>query len=233
VERRPLHLPLLRPRLGWNEAKAVSSLVEHRQSRALGLRARVNGAIQGCGAAQTPLAAPELGLIPPRVWRGQGSGQHMAGHADTIILPDLTPVAAEAKAAEGDPRPVYTWAGPSWVKMGMVRSYTAAGGGDPRLVAVLGVGVSLGVWDTGTGAFLGALPCPSAPGDIFSLVTYQLASDGRSRVAACSGGGHLSIWDGDDFRLLHALMASADARTVYCLAVYEEPISGSTRLVSG
>jgi hypothetical protein len=157
----------------------------------------------------------------------------MAGHAHTLVLPDLTPVAAEAKVAEGDPRPVYTCEGPSWVKMGLVRSYTAADGSDPRLVANVGLGLTLAVWDTGTGAFLGALQAVERGHDLWSLVTYQRASDGRPRIAAGSSGGRLSIWEGDDFQLLHTIVASANARSVYCLAVYEEPTSGRTRLGSG
>jgi hypothetical protein len=34
--------------------------------------------------------------------------------SSTAGLANLTPVVAEAGAAEGDPRPVYTWEGP-WV----------------------------------------------------------------------------------------------------------------------
>jgi hypothetical protein len=52
----------------------------------------------------------------------------MAGLVGTVTLGDLTPVAAEAKAAEGDPRPVYTWAGPSGSEMNIVRSYTLSDG---------------------------------------------------------------------------------------------------------
>jgi hypothetical protein len=35
----------------------------------------------------------------------------MAGLAGIVGLGDLTPVAAEAGAAKGGPRPVYTWTG--------------------------------------------------------------------------------------------------------------------------
>jgi hypothetical protein len=85
-------------------------------------------------------------------WAGRGAG--LVG--GTAGLADLTPVkAAEARAAEGDPRPVYTWAGPPGTKMSLVRSYTPSHGGAPRLIAAANSRVSLGVWDTGTGAFLG------------------------------------------------------------------------------
>jgi hypothetical protein len=146
-------------------------------------------------------------------------------------LADLTPVAAEAGAAEGDPRPVYTWTGPVGSRLSMVRSYTPPGGGAPRLVADLGFGAALGVWDTGTGAFLGALECPRGPDVIHSLVTYQRPSDGRPRIAVGSAGGRLSIWDGDDFQFLHTIKAAQG--NVNCLAAYEEPTTGRTRLVTG
>jgi WD40 repeat protein len=161
----------------------------------------------------------------------------MAGLADTITLADLTPlVAAEAGAAlEGDPRPVYTWAGPSGRALSLVRSYTPSDGGAPRLVAdVGGADAFLGVWDTGTGAFLGALQVPGpAPCDSESCITYQRPSDGRPRVAAGSSRGRLCIWDGDDLQLLHTVQVNAKQRALTCLAVYEEPTSGRTRLVSG
>jgi hypothetical protein len=159
----------------------------------------------------------------------------MAGLVGTAALADLTPlVAAEAGAAlEGDPRPVYTWAGPQGDMPSLVRSYLPSGGGEPRLVADLGAGDDLGVWDTGTGAFLGGLLAPQAAGMFTSLVTYQRASDGRPRVAAGADEGHFSVWDGDDFQLLHTITATAEGRPVRCLAVYEEPTSGRTRLVTG
>jgi hypothetical protein len=59
----------------------------------------------------------------------------MAGLFDTITMPDLRPVAAEAGAAEGDPRLVYTWAGLSKAMMSLARSYLPSDGGAPRLVA--------------------------------------------------------------------------------------------------
>jgi hypothetical protein len=97
---------------------------------------------------------------------------------------------------------------------------------------VVGPDADLGVWDTGTGAFLQALPCPPGARVIDCLVTYQRPSDGRPRVVAgCAG--QLSIWDGDDLQLLHTIPTNAEGQAVYCLAVYEEPTSGSTRLVSG
>jgi WD40 repeat protein len=153
----------------------------------------------------------------------------MAGLVGTTSPGDLTPV-----AAEGDPRLVYTWAGPPGTKMSLVRSYTPSHGGAPRLVAnVEGADGTLGVWDTRTGAFLGGLQGPD-PGSVYRcLLTYERASDGRPRVAAGSNGGHLSVWGGDDFQVLHALVASAEERPVQGLAVYDNPTSGSTRLVTG
>jgi hypothetical protein len=62
----------------------------------------------------------------------------MAGLVDITDLPDLTPVAAEAGAAEGDPRPVYTWAGPPVEGRSIVRSYPPSDGGAPRLVVASG-----------------------------------------------------------------------------------------------
>jgi WD40 repeat protein len=163
-----------------------------------------------------------------------GRGAHqMAGLVGTTVLADLTPVAAEAGAAEGDPRPVYTWTSPSAGEDGMVRSYTPSDGGAPRLVvaAAVGGGATLCVWDTGTGAFLGALQGPGRA--LWSLVTYQRPSDARPRIAAGSNGGHLSIWDGDDLHVLHTVAVNGDEDPVQCLAVYEEPTSGRTRLVTG
>jgi hypothetical protein len=115
----------------------------------------------------------------------------------------------------------------------LVRSYPPSGGGAPRLVADLGTGVILGVWDTKTGAFLGGLQAPQAAGMFTSLVTYQRPPDGRPRIAAAFGRGRFGVWDGDDFQLLHAIAATAEGRPVRCLAVYEEPTSGRTRLVTG
>jgi hypothetical protein len=158
----------------------------------------------------------------------------MAGLVGTTALPNLTPVAAEAGAAEGDPRPVYTWEGYADEltrppEMGLICSYTPSDGGAPRLVALVGDGYTLGVWDTGTGAFLGALE----PKSFSCLVTYKRPSDGRPRVAAGSRGGDLCIWDGDDFRVLHAIQTNLLRSAVSCLAVYEEPTSGRTRLITG
>jgi WD40 repeat protein len=157
----------------------------------------------------------------------------MAGLGGTVTLADLTPVAAEAGAAEGDPRPVYMWTSPSGDEQGLVRSYTPSGGGAPRLVvaAAVGGGATLCVWDTATGAFLGALQGPHHV--VCSLITYQRASDGRPRVAADSREGPLCIWDGDDLKLLHTIRAHPEGYRLDHLAVYEEPTSGRTRLVTG
>jgi hypothetical protein len=174
------------------------------------------------------------GLKLDHSWRvaGRGADQHMAGLVDTVTLPDLTPVAAEAGAAsEGDPRPVYTWEGPWVTRSCLVRSYLPSGGGAPRLVGGVGPDASLGVWDTGTGACLGGLQAPQGARDIECLVTYQRASDGRSRVAGVFNGGRLCIWDGDDFQRLHTMQTTADTRATHGPAVYDDPTSGSTWLV--
>jgi WD40 repeat protein len=154
----------------------------------------------------------------------------MAGLVGTLA--DLTPVAAEAGAAEGDPRPVYTWTGPSGGEEGLLCSYTPSDGCAPRLVAEadVGPGVALCVWDTATGAFQGPLQGPGQV--VWSLLSYQRGSDGRPRIAAGSHG-NLRIWDGDDFQLLHAIRPDEEARPLDHLAVYEEPKSGRTRLVTG
>jgi WD40 repeat protein len=156
----------------------------------------------------------------------------MAGLVGTTVLPDLTPVAAEAGAAEGDPRPVYTWAGPPDRRLGAIRSYPPSGGGAPRLVVLVDSRV-FHVWDTGTGSFLQALRIPDYPHLWCSLLTYQRASDGRPRVAAGSFQGKLYIWDGDDFEVLHTIHTTTQPRALSCLAVYEETTSGRTRLVTG
>jgi WD40 repeat protein len=147
-------------------------------------------------------------------------------------MEDLTPVAPEAGAAEGDPRPVYTWAGHWGTELTLVRSFTPSDGDAPRLIATAGGGLNLCVWDTETGALLQAL-LGSRPGhESISLVTYRRLSDGRPRIAAGSNGGLLSIWDGDDLQAIHTIQADPDGNSVVKLAVYEEPTSGSNRLVT-
>jgi hypothetical protein len=165
-----------------------------------------------------------------------GADQHMAGLVGTMRLAGLTRLAAEAGAAEGDPRPVYTWEGTAGSELSLVRSYLPSDGGPPRLVADVGDKSVLGVWEIGTGAFLGALQGPGPPWQVAfaSLVTYQRSSDGRPRIAAGLNAGHLCIWDGDDLQVLHIIMTNPALRApLDCLAVYEEPTSGRTRLVTG
>jgi hypothetical protein len=164
----------------------------------------------------------------------------MAGLVGTTDVPSLTPVAAEGGAAEGGLRPVYTWAGPPDSEMsGAVRSYTPSSGGAPRLVAHVRASVTRGhrlcVWDTGAGAFLGALLAPERGHGFASLVTYRRAADGRPRIAAGTTKGHLCIWDGDDLQVARTVPIGAEGHRppVGCLVVYEEPTSGRTRLVSG
>jgi WD40 repeat protein len=150
----------------------------------------------------------------------------MAESAGTVTLPDLVPVAAEVGAAEGDPRLVYTWIGPSRGAIGHGPLVHPVRWGRSPLVYNIGPDTTLGVWDTGTGAFLGALQGPGpGPNDSESFITYQRPSDGP-RIAAGSSRGRLTIWDGDDFQLLHAVQVDAKQRAVTCLAVYEEPTSG-------
>jgi WD40 repeat protein len=154
----------------------------------------------------------------------------MAGLVGTTRESGLTPVAAETRGAEDDPRLVYTWEGPGDRRLGAVRLYTPSSGEAPRLVA--GLGASLGVWDTRTGAFLQALQGTGHQIAFTNIVTYQEPSDGRPRIAG-SNGAQLRIWDGDDFQVLHTLHATIQLRALSCLAVYEEPTSRSTRLVTG
>jgi WD40 repeat protein len=155
----------------------------------------------------------------------------MAELVSAIHLSDLTRIEAEGEGAEGGPRPIYTLACRADPPLGLPRSYTPSGGGPPRLV-VKADGQSkscLHVWDTGTGAFLRTLE-----GRKFNdFITYQRPSDGRPRIAAGSNGGHLCIWDGDDFSALHTIWANHEKCALQRLVMYEEPTSGSTRLVTG
>jgi hypothetical protein len=66
-------------------------------------------------------------------------------------------------------------------------SYTPSDGGAIRLVTIfsLGTDVCPGVWETGTGAFLGPLQGVQRGGqESWSLLTYQRSSDRRPRIAA-------------------------------------------------
>jgi hypothetical protein len=156
----------------------------------------------------------------------------MEGLVGTFRPPDLRPVAAEAGAVEGEPRPLYTWEVPRDSSIGLVRSYTPSDGGAPRLVVRLRWGF-LGVWDTRAGAFLGALTLPHTHQTFRSLVTYQRPSDGRARVAAGSDGGSFCIFDGDDLRLVREIQTVAGDCHVHSLLAYHEPTTGTTRIVSG
>jgi hypothetical protein len=158
----------------------------------------------------------------------------MAGLVDITVPEDLRPVAAEAGAAEGDPGPVYTWTGPLGRETGLVRSYVPSDGGAPRLVADVGADVlRLCVWDSGTGALVRELRAPECSPVCRGLVTYQRRPDDRPRIAAVSDGGDMCIWDGDDLQVLHTFETHPGVPAVRCLAVYEEPISGRARLVTG
>jgi WD40 repeat protein len=154
----------------------------------------------------------------------------------TLYLPDLTPVAAEAGAAEGDPRWVYTCPAQPGQQALVLCSYTPTGGGAPRLVAHTRVGAQdqcLSVWDTGSGAFLRALRGPDPRQGFVSLVTYQRPSDGRPRVIAGGDSGQLCVFDGDDFTILHTTPTDSKRYGIGRLAVYEGPVEGGTRLVTG
>jgi hypothetical protein len=184
----------------------------------------------------SPIPGPDILVgTQAKASRVAGRGAHqMAELVGTALVADLTPVAAEAGAAEGDPRPVYTWAGPPGDEQGRVRSYLPSGGGAPRLVAAVGgAGASLCVWDTGPGALLATRQGPEPALGYTSLVTYQRASDGHPRIAAGTDGGLLCIWDGDDLGILHTIATNRGRPCGVCLAVYEEPTGGRTRLVTG
>jgi WD40 repeat protein len=156
----------------------------------------------------------------------------MAQASDTIHLAHLTAVAPHADAVEGDPRMIYTSQADTNYQTLLLGSYTPSDEGAPRLVATLRpVESCLGVWDTGTGAFLRALTYPET--EFTSLITYQRRSDGRPRIAGGSNTGDVVIWDGNDFRLLQAMEADGRAQPVLRLYMYEETTSGRTRLVTG
>jgi WD40 repeat protein len=188
----------------------------------------------GCGVSLA-LSSQALKVLGVYIWlTGGKADQHMAELVETVTLADLTPVAEEAGSAEGDPQPVYTWEGPRESRMSAVSSYPPSDGGAPRLIANVGPDTTLGVWDTGTGAFLGALQGPGpAPSRSEACLTYRRPSDGRPRIAVGSNRGRLCIWDGDDFRPLHDIQVNANDRAVRHLAVYEEPRSRRARLVTG
>jgi hypothetical protein len=50
-------------------------------------------------------------------------------------------------------------------------------------------------------------------------------------VTSRSANGQLRIWDGDDLRRLHTIKTARG--NALCLAVYEEPTAGTSRLVTG
>jgi hypothetical protein len=172
-------------------------------------------------------------LMPPRcAVRG---AHRVAGLAKTLHLPDLTPVAPEAGAGEGDIRRAFTWhlgddhSGPT-------RGYTPLEGGEARLVegVTLPGRTCLGVWDTGTGALLRGLQCSPRHRAVWSLVTYRRPSGGRPRTAAGSQGGLLCIYDGEDYSTLCAIQTTPEVHNSVCqLIPYEDPTSGRTRLVTG
>jgi WD40 repeat protein len=160
----------------------------------------------------------------------------MAGLVSTIHLPNLTPVIADGEGSEGDPRPLFTLEATSGPASRLIRSYTPTDGGSPRLVARLYKFASdpcLHVWDSGTGVCLRALEGLDPVHEFTEVMTYQRPSDGRPRIAAGSNRGRLCIWDGEDFQLLHRIWTSTRRVPVRHLAVYEAPMTGTIRLVTG
>jgi hypothetical protein len=166
----------------------------------------------------------------------------MAGLFDPVRVPDLIPVAPEALQGGhgGDaPLPVYTCAidieGARRQSPGALGTYSPSGGGAPRLVVGIPSvdGDFLGVYDTGTGAFLRALQASRREPRLHRMVTYQRPLDGRPGVAAADDG-RVCVWngDGDDPHALHTLPVKDDDGGWLALIVYEEPTSSRTRLVS-
>jgi hypothetical protein len=154
--------------------------------------------------------------------------------AETTRLPDLTPVAPEAGLVEGVPRRIYTCQVTTAHRISTLGAYTPSDGSAPRLTANLTLGQDrcVGVWDTGTGAFVRALHGPQRGQEFWSLTTYQRPSDGRPRIAAGSARGHLCVWDGDDFSALHTIETNPEGRSLAKIVVYEDPNTGRTRLVT-
>jgi hypothetical protein len=166
-----------------------------------------------------------------------GDDRHMAADQSGSGLLNLTRVAArEAKGETGSPDLIYTLQADTRRTCNCLGSYIPSHGSATRLVATFTLSPSdfcPGVWDTGTGAFLGALWGAQIDDDyeFWSLITYQRSSDRRPRVAAGTQGGRLCIWDGDDLRILHETEFNRLGDVVQHLAVYEER-TGRTRLVS-
>jgi hypothetical protein len=159
----------------------------------------------------------------------------MAGPLGSMHLPDLTPAAPEPGALEGRPRHVYTWEIDSGHGGVCLAWYNPLGSGGARLVAGFRLkdGTCLGVWDTGTGAFVGDLRGLPSDYHVRSLVTYERPSDGRPRIAAGSETSYFCIYDGEDYSTLRAVPTTPKYTAVTRLAVYEEPTSGRARLVTG
>jgi hypothetical protein len=176
-------------------------------------------------------------MSPPRVLHiGRGKGPVMAETGTTPRLPDLTRVAPEERPpAEGEPRLIYTLqvdTDDRRLSCNHLCSYLPSDGSAPRLVTDFrdaGSNRFLGVWDSENGAFLRALPCDSP----MLLLAYERHSDGRPRVAVGGCDGCLYDFDGDDYRLLHRFQTNPGQEfPVDNLAVYEDPRSRRTRLVS-
>jgi hypothetical protein len=118
-----------------------------------------------------------------------GASEYMAGRV--VHLPDLLPPAGGHTGEECEAFPVLklqvdiaeVW---RYRDPFTLISYTPSEGGAPRLVATMPeeLGNCLGVFDTGTGAFLHALEEAQPDADIYGLLTYQRHPDGRPRIAA-------------------------------------------------
>jgi hypothetical protein len=169
----------------------------------------------------------------------------MAELADRTCPPDLTLVADEEGATEGQPRPVFRCQGNGALGnyyvarlfRALVSSYRPSDGGSTRLVASFHVGpdVCLGVWDSGTGIFLRCLdPVEESIyviNAVLSLVTYQRLSDNSPRIAA-GYQGWFCIWHGDDYSILQVIKPALGVPDgVDKIVVYDDPGSGRTRLV--
>jgi hypothetical protein len=92
-----------------------------------------------------------------------------------------------------------------------LKSYSRAG--TPILVALNSTGL-IEVHDDASGARLGSL----GMGRFRTTCVYNTA-DGQPRIAAALSFGDLSIWSGEDFRLIHAI--TTDRHQLISLCVYQ------------
>jgi hypothetical protein len=151
-----------------------------------------------------------------RMWcGGDRGGDIMAGLVDPIRLPDLTPVAQDVVPPGGAPLLVYTSQTAIahrgiGSRRSILSSYIPSDGGSPRLVAMILPAPCLGVWDTGSGAFLALWSGLSAV-TMTSAVFHLPAALGRPPPDRRGLGGiQLGIWDGDDFQMLRTLQTGSE-----------------------